>query len=134
MVSIRRAQRALKGGQQEFAAEAYLDTSNAVLDLTHLRSMTAGDRALEVEILGLFAAQAQAFAVALAADAKGAATPMALHTIKGAARGVGAGQVAGLAAAVERTVRPQERVTAVAELAAALAKVQAAIIAHLQLL
>jgi HPt (histidine-containing phosphotransfer) domain-containing protein len=104
-----------------------------VLDLTYLRSMTLGEPTLEAEILGLFAAQAQAFVTAIVADA-GAATPMALHAIKGAARGVGAGQVSRLAEAAERATRPAGRAAAVAGLVAALDQAQAAIAAHLKLL
>lgn len=104
-----------------------------MLDLTYLRSMTLGEPALEAEILGLFTAQAQAFVATIAADAA-AATPMALHAIKGAARGVGAGQVSRMAEAAERATQPAKRDAAVAGLVAALDQAQAAIAAHLKLL
>ena len=114
------ARRSGDGGRRTPAVPPYRDTSAPVLDLTHLRSMTGGDRALEAEILGLFAEQVRALTVALAADATGAATPMALHTIKGAARGVGAAEVSRLAALAEQAADPRQQAAAVAVLMIAL--------------
>ncbi len=63
--------------------------------------MTHGDRALAREVLALFDSQAerQLAAIALAGSAKARAE--AAHTLKGAARGVGAFAVARIAEDVE---------------------------------
>lgn len=94
------------------------------LDLTHLEVMTAGDRGLQDEVLRLFLAQVRALRERLA---EGAPDALAIHSIKGAARGVGAGEVAAAAERVERA-----GTGAVAGLNAALTAAEIAIAAHLQ--
>jgi HPt (histidine-containing phosphotransfer) domain-containing protein len=130
---MRRAQQPPDGEQRVSVVDAHSDTSVAVLDLAYLRSMTVGDRALEAEVLGLFAAQAEQLSAALASNT-GAATPMALHTIKGAARGIGAVRVSRMAELAERATGPARQAAAVAGLVAALDQARTAIAAHLRLL
>jgi HPt (histidine-containing phosphotransfer) domain-containing protein len=60
-----------------------------ILDHDHLRHMTGGDRALEVEILELFTAQAQLWVRLLIPDAPVHTWRDAAHTLKGSARGLG---------------------------------------------
>lgn len=96
----------------------------AILDLTHLEAMTFGDRGLQDEVLRLFLAQVRSLRERLA---EGAQDALAVHSIKGAARGVGAGAVAAAAERVE-----QAEVGAVEDLDAALAAAETAIAAHLQ--
>jgi HPt (histidine-containing phosphotransfer) domain-containing protein len=73
-----------------------------VLDRAHFDMMTGADRALQLEVLALFRTQAQAWAACFAA---GAAWREAVHTMKGAARGIG---LAALAAACEALERAPE--------------------------
>ena len=72
-----------------------------VIDLVHLARQTMGDRALESEILGMFAKQMssarQSMAGANADERKRLA-----HAIKGTARSVGAFDVAEVAERIER--------------------------------
>lgn len=94
------------------------------LDLTHLRVMTFGDRGLQDEVLRLFLVQIQTLRAQLA---EGTPDALAIHSIKGAARGVGAGRVAIAAERVE-----QGGAGAVEGLDTALIAAEAAIAAHLQ--
>jgi HPt (histidine-containing phosphotransfer) domain-containing protein len=71
------------------------------LDLQHLQRMTHGDRALARELLRLFDGQAERQLIAIEAATDAAARGAAAHTLKGAARGVGAFAVADAAEAVE---------------------------------
>jgi HPt (histidine-containing phosphotransfer) domain-containing protein len=57
-----------------------------VLDRTHFTHMTGGDRALQLEVLGLFRAQAEGWSAALS---DGGDWRAAVHTLKGSARGIG---------------------------------------------
>lgn len=56
------------------------------LDRTHFDHMTGADRALQVEVVGLFRLQAEGW---LAACDGGEGWRAAVHTIKGSARGIG---------------------------------------------
>lgn len=71
------------------------------VDLVHLSSMTMGDRALELEILNMFVGQAPAYfeMATSASDAK--EVYRVAHTIKGAARGIGAFELADIAKEAE---------------------------------
>jgi HPt (histidine-containing phosphotransfer) domain-containing protein len=72
------------------------------IDLVHLSRMTFGDRALEREVLALFARQsAQMLAKIDGADADG--LRILAHTLKGSASGVGAWMVASAASDVEKS-------------------------------
>jgi HPt (histidine-containing phosphotransfer) domain-containing protein len=87
-----------------------------ILDRAHFDHMTGGDRALQLEVLGLFQTQVQGWADACAG---GAGWREAVHTLKGSARGIGLGA---LAAACETAEAAPE-----AESAAALQRVRAAL-------
>lgn len=96
----------------------------ATLDLAHLDAVTFGDRRLQDEVLRLFLAQVRSLRARLS---EGAADALAVHSIKGAARGVGAGAVAAAAEQVE-----QAGAAAVPGLRTALNAAEAAIATHLQ--
>ncbi|MBV9905684.1 MAG: Hpt domain-containing protein, partial [Alphaproteobacteria bacterium] len=75
----------------------------AVVDLEHLARYTGGDRAINAEILRLFDGQATELVARLnsilaARDAK--SWKEVTHTLKGAARGIGAFPMADAAAAL----------------------------------
>ena len=72
-----------------------------VLDLDHLERQTMGDKALAAEVLQLFTVQARSIAQSLAGPVCEADTRRLVHTLAGSARGIGAWQVADLAASVE---------------------------------
>lgn len=96
-----------------------------MLDLTHLRTMTQDDPALEAEVLRLFAAQAQALAAEIAPG--GSPSAIAVHAIKGAARGIGAAAVASAAQDAETAGEGAPRAAALGRLSAALDAAVAAI-------
>ncbi|MGE0741521.1 MAG: Hpt domain-containing protein [Hyphomonadaceae bacterium] len=91
-----------------------------VLDRAHFDHMTGADRALQIEILGLFRAQVAGWTAAFT-GAPGWRD--AVHTLKGSARGIGLAQLAEACEAAERM--------ADAESAAALAQVRSALDAAL---
>jgi HPt (histidine-containing phosphotransfer) domain-containing protein len=66
----------------------------SVLDRAHFDHMTGADRALQTEVIGLFRMQVEEWLAAC--DAEG--WRMAVHTLKGSARGIG---LTALAAACE---------------------------------
>ena len=77
------------------------------IDLDHLNQYTGGDRAVNYEVLRLFQEQcatmlARLEALAAGDGAGGKIWKETAHTLKGAARGVGASEVAGIAADMER--------------------------------
>lgn len=69
---------------------------NAVLDRAHFDHMTGADRALQLEIVALFRAQASNWEAVF--STAGAEWRTAAHTLKGSARGIG---LAALALACE---------------------------------
>ena len=71
------------------------------IDLAHLERQTLGDKALQREVLALFAEQAVELG-RLLGDAGTEERRRLAHTIKGAAGGVGAFAVADAAARIER--------------------------------
>ena len=71
------------------------------IDLDHLARQTLGDSALEREVLALFTAQARLLAGRIGEAATEEERRM-IHTMKGAASGVGAFAVAEGAARIER--------------------------------
>jgi HPt (histidine-containing phosphotransfer) domain-containing protein len=90
------------------------------IDDAHLARMTLGDRALEREVLTLFAAQSAGLMATLSswpADAAALA-----HTLKGSARAIGAFAVAEAAADLEDALRAGE-----ADLAGRLAVLDSAV-------
>lgn len=100
--------------------------SASPIDLVHLSRQTGGDHALERELLVLFARQCvqQLRTIHVGPDARMRAD--AAHTLKGAARAVGAWQVADAADTVERIASggdtPDERAMDALALAAAEAR------------
>lgn len=77
----------------------------AAVDLEHLGRYTGGDAALNAEVLELFCSQAQEIVHALEkahGDEDVKSWREYAHALKGAARGIGAFELADLAAALER--------------------------------
>jgi len=85
-----------------------------VLDRAHFDMMTGADRALQREVAGLFRAQVEGWNAALAGAE---AWRDAVHTMKGAARGIGLTTLAAACEAAEQAP--------VGDIAAALARVRA---------
>ncbi len=71
---------------------------SGVLDRAHFRHMTGDDRALQLEIVELFRAQAANWGDGIASDAEWRA---AAHKLKGSARGIGLATLALACEAVE---------------------------------
>jgi HPt (histidine-containing phosphotransfer) domain-containing protein len=91
---------------------------SSAVDLTHLARYTGGDAALNAEVLRLFDNQASELVERLqsiidASDAQSWRT--ITHTLKGAARGIGAFGLGDAAAAAE-PIDPSDRQTAAAAL------------------
>ena len=89
----------------------------AAVDLAHLARYTGGDAALNAEILRLFDAQASELAHKLKSiiDARDAKEwKLATHTLKGAARGIGAFALGDAAAAAEPVDLADSRTTSAA--------------------
>jgi hypothetical protein len=97
----------------------------SAIDRAHLSRMTLGDRALECEVLALFARQIETLIGRIGA-AGPADMPALAHTLKGSARGVGAWPMARAAEAVE-VASPAARAGALAALAAAAGEARATI-------
>lgn len=72
------------------------------IDLVFLGRQTMGKKSLEIEILKLFKSQIEIHLAQLATLEDGAQLRVRLHTIKGAAHGVGAIEVGQLAAKAEK--------------------------------
>ncbi|MFP6698840.1 MAG: Hpt domain-containing protein [Alphaproteobacteria bacterium] len=70
------------------------------IDLEHLGTYTQGDRDLERELLSMFLPSAQGYIDAMSAAA-GSVWWTAAHSLKGVALGVGARELADLAASAE---------------------------------
>ena len=70
-----------------------------VVDFAYLESFAAGDKTVVREVLSLFREQAEAWAKGL--DPADAAWRDVVHTIKGAARGVGANRLGDICAKAE---------------------------------
>lgn len=93
-----------------------MTTAERPIDLEHLNRYTGGDRGLNAEILKLFEDQCAATLAQLEVLAKddgagGKAWHDLVHTLKGAARGVGAFGLADIAAEAEKI--PAERAAAI---------------------
>ncbi len=114
---------------------AELEMGLSPIDERHLAQMTLGDRALEREVLEIFARQTTLMLGRMSAG-RPALAAAAAHTLKGSARGIGAWRVARAAERVEEAVaarRDRNVVTAaIAELDAASAEVRSAIRARLR--
>jgi HPt (histidine-containing phosphotransfer) domain-containing protein len=91
---------------------------SAAVDLAHLARYTGGDAALNAEVLRLFDDQASALVTRLQSilDARDAQSwKTVTHTLKGAARGIGAFSLGDAAAAAE-PIDPSDRPIAIAAL------------------
>ncbi len=98
--------------------------ADAPIDLEHLAQYTAGDPEIEAEVLNLFLGNAGEQLAALAVAADATAWHDTAHTLKGAARGVGATRVASLAETAENAAE-SERGRLLDELSQAVAEVRA---------
>jgi HPt (histidine-containing phosphotransfer) domain-containing protein len=85
-----------------------------VLDRAHFDHMTGGDRALQLEVVGLFRMQVEGWNAAMG---NASAWREAVHTLKGSARGIGLGA---LAAACEAAETSEESEHALAQVRVAL--------------
>ncbi len=95
--------------------------ASAVVDLAHLARYTGGDAALNAEILRLFDNQASEMVTRLQSilDARDAKSwKEVTHTLKGAARGIGAFSLGDAAAAAEPIDPSADSTTAAAALVA----------------
>jgi HPt (histidine-containing phosphotransfer) domain-containing protein len=72
-----------------------------LFDRAHFGVMTGEDRALQVEVVGLFRQQAEAMAGLFAADEPAEIWRPAAHKLKGSARGIGLWRLAQACADVE---------------------------------
>lgn len=109
----------VNGGAKSDPVAAYA----APIDHRHLGRYTLGNRALEIEVLQLFAGQAPLTLADIVAAATDKAWHIAAHTLKGSARAVGAWEVARIAEAAERDgpAEPQ-RSRNIADLEASIAR------------
>ncbi|MEO1160185.1 MAG: Hpt domain-containing protein [Pseudomonadota bacterium] len=80
----------------------------AVVDLAHLDQYTLGDHSLQSELLQLFRVQLKDQTQELVSCPDEASWKSAVHTLKGAARSVGAGQVGDVAEAMEQVAFSDE--------------------------
>ena len=75
-----------------------------VLDRAHFDHMTGGDRALQIEVVGLFRQQVDAWRARLAS---GEGWRDGAHTLKGSARGIGLDALAAACEAAESAPESQ---------------------------
>jgi len=98
------------------AARAHQHTGvgevDSALDFVHLAKYTLGKRDLEIEILGLFAAQTDKSIAELECAVNEREWRVAAHTLKGSCRAVGALQLARLAEDAERLGGVSDRAAA----------------------
>ncbi len=73
------------------------------IDLEHLRTITFDDRRLESEVLALFGERASASLIAIEQTDSDDERGQAAHRLVGAARAIGANELASAAAEIERT-------------------------------
>lgn len=75
------------------------------VDLVHLANQTLGDRGLELEVLRMFDVTARTYFSRIESSTSVDELLRHLHTLKGAAAGIGAVAIRDLAAAAERDLR-----------------------------
>jgi HPt (histidine-containing phosphotransfer) domain-containing protein len=75
------------------------DGAEKAVDFAYLEGFAAGDAGLVGEVLAIFQQQAAAWAACLVDDPAG--WPDVVHTIKGAARGIGANRLGDICAEAE---------------------------------
>jgi HPt (histidine-containing phosphotransfer) domain-containing protein len=109
------------------AAGAFEPRAGAI-DLAHLERATFGDKALAREVLTLFDRQAEKLVAEIAGERSVRARREAAHTLKGAARGVGAFAVAQAAEEMEAAAdNPEQFAGTLAHLAALVAVARLAV-------
>jgi HPt (histidine-containing phosphotransfer) domain-containing protein len=91
------------------ATAALIEPKEEAIDLAHLERATFGDKALAREVLALFDRHAETLIAELADATTVHARRQAAHTLKGAARGVGAQAVAKAAERLEELAPDSER-------------------------
>ena len=96
------------------------------IDLVYLSRQTLGDPGLETEILLLFSEMAGTYLKRAVENAVPEEREMALHSLKGAAAGIGAGAVASAARDAEAEMRENGKVSdeALSDLAMAVEEVR----------
>jgi HPt (histidine-containing phosphotransfer) domain-containing protein len=80
-------------------------SDSPLLDVEHLRRQTAGDRALERDLLALFATQCARLRLLIREGELPVERADAAHTLKGSARAIGAVRLATLADRLEAALR-----------------------------
>jgi len=98
--------------------QARMQVDPQVLDFAHLGRYTNGDEALEQELLGLFKVQAILQFESIDGARCKDDWEMSVHTLKGSALGVGAVQVANMAAELEKVGFAGEKAEKAAKLTA----------------
>lgn len=91
----------IRAVQDAISADRPDTRSEAPVDLVHLASYTAGDRELEAELAELFRASCERYFTEMAGCNDDRLWKDAAHGLKGASRGIGANEVARLAAYAE---------------------------------
>ena len=115
----------------DWMASPPLVPDDGPIDLVHLQRMTLGDAALEREVLAMFAAQAARLIEALTVLPPDSGAMV--HTLKGAARAVGACEVGNAAERLEAVLKSEGGVAyQLADLQEAVARARAAIDAILR--
>ncbi|WP_081774001.1 MULTISPECIES: Hpt domain-containing protein [Ahrensia] len=93
-------QAVIKAGHPVFsspAGESHMEARSRPVDLVHLARQTGGNRNLEEEVLQMFLRQAHKLTREMAQDCDCETRKLAAHNLKGAARAVGAFNVANCA-------------------------------------
>lgn len=83
------------------ATPGSVQRSKRPVDLTFLAQQTGGDKALEEEVLQLFLVQAHKLSTQIEKSCQADGRRADAHTLKGAARAIGAGSIAQCAGALE---------------------------------
>ena len=86
----------------DVARACRMEGTGKPVDLVHLSTMTMGDRDLEMEVLGVFLDQSRHYLASYRGARDAAARKRAAHSLKGAARSIGAWELSELAARAEQ--------------------------------
>jgi HPt (histidine-containing phosphotransfer) domain-containing protein len=97
----------------------------APIDLDHLNRYVFGDKALLAEILGIFKEQAASLSERMTPAMDDEAWHLAAHTLKGAARGVGAWALGDAAERAEKAFNIEERAASLKSIVAMAASASA---------
>lgn len=87
--------------RRDVAAAARVAGTAKPVDLVHLSALTMGDRDLEREVLGVFLAHCDVYLDGWTGARDAEARKRAAHSLKGAARGIGAWDLAEIAEQAE---------------------------------